>query len=129
MDFLEQLFHECGWLYSFLLVGSFAAGLIYLAIRLIRRSKRSALAALGAALLPLAIGLYGTYDGNRAIDYVLNTFGVQPDAEELAYAYRIALTTSYIGGVFSIVLLPLAIVVIWPCRSRRFQPNGDPPIS
>ena len=127
MDFLTQLYFECGFFYSVLLVGSFAAGLLYIVPALLGRSKRSARYALLCALLPLAIGLFGTFEAHRAMSAVIDASGLQPTSEELAEGYRIARITTYIGGLFSAILLALALGVIAPCCGARTSLRTDTP--
>jgi hypothetical protein len=127
MDFLARLFQEFGWWYSFLLVGSFVVGLVVLGLSLIRGSKRSAWTALLLSLVPLAIGLFGTYEANRSIESVLNSAGVQAKPDEVNDAYRVARTTSYVGAVLSVVLLPLAFAVSMPCCGVQARTTGDEP--
>jgi hypothetical protein len=123
MDLLYELYVGCGWLYSFLLVTSFAAGLFFLVVPLFRHSKRTPWTALLVALLPLAIGLFGTYDGYRAIDDVLATTDLQPEPAEAAAVVQQARATSYVGGAFSIILLALAV----PCCAVGTQAKGEAP--
>jgi hypothetical protein len=123
MDFIWELWLGCGWLYSFLLVTSFAAGLIFIVVPLFRHSKRTPWTALLVALLPLAIGLYGTYEGYRVIDDVLATTDIQPEPDEVAEGVQSARASSYVGGAFSIILLALAV----PCCAVGTQAKGEAP--
>jgi len=79
------------------------------------------------ALLPLAIGLYGTYEANRAIQSVLDSSEVHVKPDELDYAYRAARITSYVGGALTLILLPLAFAVIVPCCGPRARTRADEP--
>ncbi len=117
-NFVWDIYVACGIKYFALLILSFIAVLGYIIKVLLSSKDPTALwPVLIVSFIPLAIGLYATFNGYTVMLRMARD--VQVSSEDLEFGYATARVSSYFGVTLSAPLVLFAIVGVAMKRKRR----------
>ncbi|MFN9548895.1 MAG: hypothetical protein ACK56Q_01300 [Pirellulaceae bacterium] len=116
-----EIYSACGIWYFALLILSFLAVLGYIIKVHLWPKSQPYWGVLLMSLIPLAIGLYATFDG---YSFMLRAAReVQISSEEMEAGYATARVTSYFGAILSTPLVLLATALAAMKRTRNPVPE------